>query len=81
MLNYALNLISLSIHPDKKSAQHKSRMDAISKYIYGFRTCQNDLHITEEVLRIVVEMILATADNHLLFRFIDGTVYDFDLNK
>ena len=56
-------------------------MDTISNYIYGLRTSINDIHITEEVLRIVVEMILATADNHLLFRIIDGTVYDFDLNK
>ncbi|HZJ77408.1 MAG TPA: recombinase family protein [Clostridia bacterium] len=80
MLNYAINLISLSIHPDKKSAQNKSRMDAISKYIYGFRTRQNNIYITEEVLRIVVEMILATAGGHLLFRFINGEVYEFDLN-
>lgn len=79
MLNYAINLISLSIHPDKKSAQNKSRMDAISNYIYGISTSQNDIHITEEVFRIVVEIILATADNHLLFRFIDGEVYDFNL--
>lgn len=79
MLNYAIKLISLSIHPDKKPAQSNSRMDAISKYIYGFRASTNDIHITEEVLCIVVEMILATADNHLLFRFIDGTEHDFDL--
>ena len=81
MLNYAINLISLSIHPDKKSVQNQSRMDAITNYIYGLRTSINDIHITEEVLRIVVEMILATADNHLLFHFIDGTMYDFGLNK
>ena len=56
-------------------------MDAISNYIYGLRASINDIHITEEAFRIVVDMILATADNHLLFRFIDGEVYDFDLNK
>lgn len=46
MLNYALNLISLSIQQDKTSAQNKSRMDAISKYICALRTSQNNTEVS-----------------------------------